>query len=76
MAKVLKDWLKYGCSLHVFTQNATHIRKENLRYICINNIEYLTFAQLRAFAQRLRADVNFIITMNLKGILMVSVDTI
>jgi hypothetical protein len=32
------------------------------------NIEYLTFAQLRAFAQRLRADVNLIITMNLRHI--------
>ena len=43
MAKVLKDWLKSGCSFHVFTQSATHIRKENLRYICINNIECNSF---------------------------------
>lgn len=67
MAKVLKDWLKSGCSLHVFTQSATHIRKENLRYISINNIEYLTFVQLRAFTQ-LKADINLIITMNLRHI--------
>ena len=35
MAKVLKEWLKFGCSFHVmvYSPSVPHFHKENLRYV-------------------------------------------